>query len=152
MTMFLQPRKFPLQEINLLTTFASQASVAIENAKLVTEMKKMYFKTVHSFASALHARDVYTRDHSEEAARWAVKIGAAIGLNEEQLELLQHGALLHDIGKIGIPNPYCFNGLNLDHPSNAFIPVLVAMVAVAMSPPIINPLRRPVPALIYTSS
>jgi|GEM_PF-579678 len=95
-------RNFSAQETNLLSTFASQTAVAIENARYLDETESMYLKIIRSFVSALHARDAYTKEHSEEAAKWAMEIGKAMELNEEQLEILYNAALLHDIGKIGV--------------------------------------------------
>jgi putative nucleotidyltransferase with HDIG domain len=64
----------------------------------------MVLASITSLAKALDERDPYTRFHSENVARYAVAIGRKAGLNSAQLESLRLAGLLHDIGKIGIPD------------------------------------------------
>src|SRR5690606_33046926 len=59
---------------------------------------------IGTLAAALDARDPYTAGHSERVAHLSVAIGRAMQLSEDQLEVLHLGALLHDIGKIGVPD------------------------------------------------
>jgi putative nucleotidyltransferase with HDIG domain len=58
---------------------------------------------VESLASAIDAKDHYTKNHSEEATTYAEALGRACGLTAKQLELVKMAAKLHDLGKIGIP-------------------------------------------------
>jgi putative nucleotidyltransferase with HDIG domain len=60
--------------------------------------------SITSLARALDERDPYTRFHSENVARYSVAIGRKAGLNSDQIETLKQAGLLHDIGKIGIPD------------------------------------------------
>lgn len=64
--------------------------------------EQAYLNTVRALAAAVDARDPYTRHHSQNVARLAVKLGERLGLNPERLKLLEMAALLHDVGKIGI--------------------------------------------------
>jgi HD-GYP domain-containing protein (c-di-GMP phosphodiesterase class II) len=59
---------------------------------------------VHALTTALDARDPYTAGHSERVSALSVSIGIHMGLPEEEMEVLRLGALLHDVGKIGIPD------------------------------------------------
>ncbi len=58
---------------------------------------------LQSLATALEAKDAYTAGHSARVARWAVMLAKRIGLNEEEVNNIRAMALLHDIGKIGMP-------------------------------------------------
>ena len=60
-------------------------------------------EVVTSLASAIDAKDEYTKDHSSSVSRYSVSLARAINLPEKEIERIKLGALLHDIGKIGIP-------------------------------------------------
>jgi len=57
---------------------------------------------IFTLAEMLEAKDVYTRGHSERVAKYSVMLGRYIGLSERDQEWIRRGALLHDVGKIGI--------------------------------------------------
>jgi putative nucleotidyltransferase with HDIG domain len=86
----------------MLETLASQAAIAIENARLFESTQQTYFETIRSLAYALEARDAYTRGHSERVTAWSLKVAEALGLGEEDRQILGHAGMLHDIGKIGV--------------------------------------------------
>ncbi|MDQ6709542.1 MAG: diguanylate cyclase [Candidatus Dormibacteraeota bacterium] len=68
------------------------------------QQEEGYVSTISALAAALDAKDRYTEEHSRETAAFAVSVGKRLGLSAEQRRLLEYGALLHDIGKIGIPS------------------------------------------------
>jgi len=76
-----------------------------ENRRLIAALEAGYLSTIQSLASAIDAKDPYTRGHSQRVSYWAVEIGRELGLPEEELKALEYGGLLHDIGKIGISEP-----------------------------------------------
>lgn len=88
-----------LERVNLLAESRRQAR-EIEAA--YEELEQTYDQTLKALMSALDARDRETEGHSMRVSRLACLLGEKIGLNEEQLKALERGALLHDIGKIGI--------------------------------------------------
>jgi HD-GYP domain-containing protein (c-di-GMP phosphodiesterase class II) len=57
---------------------------------------------VRAFVSSLEAKDTYTRGHSERVSDYARAVGVALGLKKQDLDMLVFGAVLHDIGKIGV--------------------------------------------------
>lgn len=67
------------------------------------KLESSYVETLESLANALEAKDAYTAGHSERVARWAVMIARKLGLEEREVEELRAMAVLHDIGKIGMP-------------------------------------------------
>jgi len=68
------------------------------------QQEESYVATIGALAAALDAKDRYTEAHSRETAQLAVNVGKRLGLEGEKLRLLEYGALLHDVGKIGIPS------------------------------------------------
>ena len=79
--------------------------VAERTAKLqeaYRTLKKAYLDSVKVLAGAIDAKDPYTRGHSDRVRQMSLQIAASLGFAEERMEILEYGALLHDIGKIGI--------------------------------------------------
>src|SRR5438132_7818648 len=67
------------------------------------ELEKTYLATIEALAAALDAKDRHTEAHSRETAALSLAVGRKLGLKGEALRFLEYGALLHDIGKIGVP-------------------------------------------------
>lgn len=87
-------------ELDLLTTTFNQLITSVVDAEARTEAA--YAGAIRALAAALDARDPYTAGHSERVSVLSVAIGQVLRLDEAELEVLRLGALLHDIGKIGI--------------------------------------------------
>lgn len=79
-------------------------SEAPKRAAFTKSSQVTYVSTILALAAALDAKDPFTYGHSQKVAKYAVLLGEAIGLSSEQLGSLRTAALLHDIGKIGIPD------------------------------------------------
>src|SRR5439155_18999312 len=96
------PRGGSSRELDTLTeTFtALMASVADAEA----ETQSAYTGAIRALATALDARDPYTAGHSERVSALSVAIARALSLSEADVEVVRLGALLHDIGKIGVPD------------------------------------------------
>ncbi len=90
------------EDLELLTTIAAQASIAIKNAQLYEEQQKSYMNTIHALVSAIEASDSYTRGHSERVTRYSVELAKKVELPHDRLKVIERAAILHDIGKIGI--------------------------------------------------
>lgn len=107
-------RKTPLvskEWLELLNTLAGQAAIAIENARLFEDLQRTnaelmvaYDATLEGWALALGLRDSNTEDHTRRVVEATVELGKAMGLSETDLVQLRRGAILHDIGKLGIPD------------------------------------------------
>ena len=91
-----------IQEIGELTESFNHAGAAIRDARRT--LQHAYVEFVGSLASALDARDPYTAGHSRRVSEYSLAIGRQLNLDQDQLDELRIGALLHDIGKIGIPD------------------------------------------------
>lgn len=97
-----QQRLFTIDEVNAAFALAEYMALAMENTRLNNEISGLSLGLLKSLAMAIDARDNYTRMHSMRVTRYAVMIGVHMGMSQENIELLRRGALLHDIGKIGI--------------------------------------------------
>lgn len=93
--------EFTEDELELLNTLAGQTAVSLENAKLYIDLQRSYFDTIRALVNAIEAKDPYTRGHSERVTCYSLEIGKKLNLSTRRLEILQHAAILHDIGKIG---------------------------------------------------
>ena len=98
----LSGEKYKQTDLELLSLLGGEISVAIENAKLYTQLKGSFIKTLHSLVEALDAKDPKTSGHSNQVCRYAMAIGRSMGLSDDQMERIKIAALLHDIGKIGV--------------------------------------------------
>lgn len=91
-------------DAKLVGAIASQAAVAISNATLFADVKNLFVGTVRSLASAVDAKDPYTLGHSQRVTQYVLAIAQELGLTSGECEDLQLAALLHDVGKIGLPD------------------------------------------------
>lgn len=97
-----QAGTFTAADEELLAALASLAAVAIENVQLAEERQRVFKSLVQTLAAAIDARDPATAGHSERVSYYSGRIGQALGLGADQLELLEYAALLHDVGKLGV--------------------------------------------------
>ncbi len=100
----IRQESFDTEDLNLLTTLANMASKAIESAELHEELRQSYFRTLHVLARSLAARDPYSAAHGEAVTWLACHLAERLGLDQNAIEALQAYGLLHDLGKIGIPD------------------------------------------------
>lgn len=101
-----QPRsgEFYSNEIKLMRAITSQAALFLENAVLHEEISEFYLGTITSFVKAMEANSSWTAGHTERVTRYAQDIAKAMGLDEDALDKLRICCLLHDIGKIAVPD------------------------------------------------
>jgi HD-GYP domain-containing protein (c-di-GMP phosphodiesterase class II) len=97
-----QPVTYTAEDLKLFTTLATLAAVAIENASLYEQLKDAFYTTVYTLAETIEKRDPYTGNHTKRVMEYSLAIGRTLGLPEEEMTRLQLGAVLHDIGKIGV--------------------------------------------------
>jgi response regulator RpfG family c-di-GMP phosphodiesterase len=94
-------KRFDEGQRKLLSIIASRAAAAIENARLYQDLQGTFKQTIQSLARAIDKMDRYTAGHSERVARYAVALASWIGQKKDEVEMVRHSALMHDIGKIG---------------------------------------------------
>jgi PAS domain S-box-containing protein len=105
------PHAWSQPEKEAIQTFGWQAAAALENARLyeaerkkAKELEQAYIEMVLALSRAMDARDAYTADHSERLASWVDSVARSLGCRDEEIQDVRWGALLHDIGKIGVPD------------------------------------------------
>ncbi len=97
-----RPNFFHKKDAKLLSMFASQAAIAISNARLYEQAKSTYIGAIRFLANSLDAKDTYTAGHSERVARIALDIACRLKLTDIQKDALQYASYLHDLGKVSI--------------------------------------------------
>ncbi len=97
--------------LDFLNTLATQAAIAIDNAELFRDIQRYnaeldiaYTATLEGWVRALDLRDKETEGHTQRVTKNTLHLARMMGLREEELIHVHRGALLHDIGKIGIPD------------------------------------------------
>ena len=122
--------------LNFLETLAGQAAIAVDSAQMFVDLQRSnlnlavaYDRTIEAWAQALELRDHETERHSQRVTDMTVLLARAAGVRESDLIHVRRGALLHDVGKMGIPDLiFLKNGpLNEDewkimrkHPDHAY--------------------------------
>jgi putative nucleotidyltransferase with HDIG domain len=89
--------------LRLRDALLPQVATAFESAGLVEELRKTHLETIAALSRSMEAKDYYTGGHTERVATVAVALARRLGFQGADLEAVEVGALLHDIGKIGIP-------------------------------------------------
>jgi putative nucleotidyltransferase with HDIG domain len=97
-------RVFTEGDIRLLEGIAEIGGNAVRRARLFQNLEQSYMQMVLALARTMDARDTYTAGHSERIAALAETVAKALGCAETEMQDVRWGALLHDIGKIGVPD------------------------------------------------
>ena len=87
----------------LCNSLANSMSIFLQNAMLYEDMQAMFMGTLHALSSSIDAKDSYTRGHSERVALVSRMLGEESGLDPAAAERAYIAGLLHDVGKIGVP-------------------------------------------------
>jgi HD-GYP domain-containing protein (c-di-GMP phosphodiesterase class II) len=97
-------RFFNDDDLELFTALGNQIAVALENASLYKELDELFLSSIRAIVEAVDAKDPYTRGHSARVVSYALLIGESLNIDKESLKELEISAILHDVGKIGIPD------------------------------------------------
>jgi putative nucleotidyltransferase with HDIG domain len=96
-------RQVSADDEELLSIFANNIAIAFQRTRLDEEVKSSYESSVRALVQAIEEKDPYTRGHSERVAAIVEQVARELEICEREVEYLRFGSILHDIGKIGIP-------------------------------------------------
>ncbi|MFO8033615.1 MAG: GAF domain-containing protein [Candidatus Bipolaricaulota bacterium] len=109
------PREGDSEWLGLLEALAGQAAIAVDNARLFAdleqssmELRLAYDTTIEAIARTLECRDIETKGHSRRGAELTLELARRLGMQEDELVHARRGVLLHDIGKLGVPDRILF--------------------------------------------
>lgn len=98
------PGRFNEADLELLSALGNQAGVALHRVRLMGELERLLLDTIRAIAATIDAKDGYTHRHSERVAALSRRIALEMGLTADQQQTVQLAALLHDVGKIAVPD------------------------------------------------
>ena len=93
-------QEFQGHDLEMLRALSESAAIAIENARLYKDLQEAYVSTVRLLVSRIEEKDPYTHGHTERVADYAVAIARELEFPSEEVQRIQFGAFLHDIGKV----------------------------------------------------
>lgn len=96
--------RFNIRQKNLLSSAANIAANSLENARLYNLSRQHFVETVNALIAAIEAKDKYTEGHSFRVSKYAVILAENLGLSKEHVDEIRIAGILHDVGKIGIPD------------------------------------------------
>jgi HD-GYP domain-containing protein (c-di-GMP phosphodiesterase class II)/pSer/pThr/pTyr-binding forkhead associated (FHA) protein len=96
--------EFSETELELLAAIGNQAGVALHRARLMADMERLFLDVMKAIAAIIDAKDGYTHRHSERVAAFAVRLARQLGLSTDDRSVVELSGLLHDVGKIGVPD------------------------------------------------
>jgi HD-GYP domain-containing protein (c-di-GMP phosphodiesterase class II) len=85
------------------------------------ELRRSYMATVRALSNAVEARDAYTGKHAERVAAYGIELAAAAGLDVADSPQIEFGFLLHDVGKVGVPDAILFKSSSLTEEEYALV-------------------------------
>ena len=96
--------RFNEADLELLAAIGNQAGVAMHRVRLMGELERLLLDTIKAIAATIDARDGYTHRHSERVAALTTKLSVELGLADADRQTAELSALLHDVGKIAVPD------------------------------------------------
>ncbi len=109
------------QQIDYAAAFAAHAAAALETAQLYDDREQHFRLTLETLAKAIDARDKYTAGHSERVTAYTLVLARMMKLPQADLDVLQRAGMLHDIGKVGVPDAVLLKPAALDPAERAII-------------------------------
>jgi len=112
---------FTPELVQYASAFGAHVATAVETAQLYDDRERYFRATLEAFAKAIDARDHYTAGHSERVTAYTLVLARHIGLTADQLEVIRQACMLHDIGKVGVPDAVLLKKSALDMQERAIM-------------------------------
>lgn len=96
--------QFSEADLDLLSAIGNQAGVSLHRVRLVGELGRLLIDTIRAIAATIDAKDGYTHRHSERVAALSKHLARHLGQTIDEQETAELAALLHDVGKIAVPD------------------------------------------------
>lgn len=109
-----RPVPFRAEQVPLVRSLASQAAVAVNNARLTEDLKKLHLDTIYRLSMAAEYKDKDTAGHVKRMSHTSALLARKLGWDGRRVELMLYAAPMHDIGKIGIPDAVLLKPGRLD--------------------------------------
>jgi len=106
--------RFGPHDERLVVTLGRQVAVALEKARLLEGLRRTVNESIRALAGAIEAKDPYTRGHSDRVTHYSRLIAQALGLSPAEVDVVVRAAVLHDVGKIGVPSAVLNKPARLD--------------------------------------
>ena len=95
---------FARRDLTLFSALALKVGTAVDNARLYDDLRSLFYNTVETLVRTIQAKDQYTAGHSTRVSRYSLMIADKLGMSTKEKHQLYLAAMLHDIGKIGVPD------------------------------------------------
>ena len=95
---------FTEHDLAILIPIANTAAIAVEISRTQKSIMEEVKSTIKALAAAIDAKDPYTRGHSQRVVQYSLMSGRSLTLSSRELEIIEYAGILHDVGKIGIPD------------------------------------------------
>jgi putative nucleotidyltransferase with HDIG domain len=96
--------RFTREQIQYAAAYGAHVAAALETAQLYDDRERHFRATLEAFARAIESRDRYTAGHSERVTAYTLALARTLGLAASELEIIRRACMLHDIGKVGVPD------------------------------------------------
>ncbi|MEW6685235.1 MAG: HD domain-containing phosphohydrolase [Candidatus Edwardsbacteria bacterium] len=136
---------FTKDDVELFEGLARQAAIAVENARLYQDLQELFVNSIKTVVSLIDAKDEYTAGHSERVTKYSLMIAKEMGYEEDDLKRLELAGVLHDVGKIGMPDSILKKPDKLTDEEFAIVKQHPARGAEAMVP--IKQMKEMIPAI-----
>ena len=104
-----QQTDFSKEDVNLVAIIANQTSFILEQTQMANDYREFYSKTMRAMLNSLETKYIYARGHNIRTANYVNLLSKKLGLSGREINDFSYGALMHDIGKVVVPDKYLLN-------------------------------------------